>query len=155
MRRADQLPEILQRWFTITADVGEAESDDRICRLVVNGRPGTWIVQALPGGPHHALLPRSRGSAWSSLPIAAVQGILDSVTGADSGAGARLVRPAIDELEAVAQVRRGEAAAAFLLPRPRVGTLLTVAEQSDLLPAKSTWFEPKAPAGLVINDLRL
>jgi uncharacterized protein (DUF1015 family) len=31
--------------------------------------------------------------------------------------------------------------------------LLAVAEQGDLLPAKSTWFEPKAPAGLVINDL--
>jgi uncharacterized protein (DUF1015 family) len=32
--------------------------------------------------------------------------------------------------------------------------LLAVAEEGDLLPAKSTWFEPKAPAGLVINDLR-
>jgi uncharacterized protein (DUF1015 family) len=32
--------------------------------------------------------------------------------------------------------------------------LLAVAEEGDLLPPKSTWFEPKAPAGLVINDLR-
>ena len=31
--------------------------------------------------------------------------------------------------------------------------LLAVAEEGDLLPPKSTWFEPKAPAGLVINDL--
>jgi uncharacterized protein (DUF1015 family) len=41
-----------------------------------------------------------------------------------------------------------------LLPAPSLDRLLTVAEEGDLLPAKSTWFEPKAPAGLVINDLR-
>ena len=55
--------------------------------------------------------------------------------------------------DAAGQVRDGRAQAAFLLPAPSLDRLLAVAEEGDLLPAKSTWFEPKAPAGLVINDL--
>ena len=60
----------------------------------------------------------------------------------------------IDDADAAGQVRDGRAQAAFLLPAPSLDRLLAVAEEGDLLPAKSTWFEPKAPAGLVINDLR-
>jgi uncharacterized protein (DUF1015 family) len=72
----------------------------------------------------------------------------------DQIAADRRVLPAIDEAEAASPVRAGRAQAAFLLPAPSLDRLLTVAEEGDLLPAKSTWFEPKAPAGLVINDLR-
>jgi uncharacterized protein (DUF1015 family) len=51
-------------------------------------------------------------------------------------------------------VGSGRAQAALLLPEPGLDQLLAVAEEGDVLPAKSTWFEPKAPAGLVINELR-
>ena len=65
----------------------------------------------------------------------------------------RRLLPAIDDTDAAGQVKDGRAQAAFLLPAPSLDRLLAVAEEGDLLPAKSTWFEPKAPAGLVINDL--
>ena len=67
--------------------------------------------------------------------------------------GSRLL-PVVDGAEAVRQVESGRAQAAVLLPEPGLDRLLAVAEQGDLLPAKSTWFEPKAPAGLVVNDLQ-
>ena len=60
----------------------------------------------------------------------------------------------LTDADAAAQVKDGRAQAAFLLPAPSLDRLLAVAEEGDLLPPKSTWFEPKAPAGLVINDLR-
>jgi uncharacterized protein (DUF1015 family) len=62
--------------------------------------------------------------------------------------------PAIDDQDAIGQVKDRRAQAAFLLPAPSLDRLLAVAEEGDLLPPKSTWFEPKAPAGLVINDLQ-
>jgi uncharacterized protein (DUF1015 family) len=59
----------------------------------------------------------------------------------------------VDAGEATRHVEGGNGQAVFLLPEPGLDQLLAVAEEGDLLPAKSTWFEPKAPAGLVINDL--
>ena len=83
-----------------------------------------------------------------------MESLIESLLGAGArGAEPRLL-PAIDDADAVNQVKDGRAQAAFLLPAPSLDRLLTVAEEGDLLPAKSTWFEPKAPAGLVINDLR-
>ena len=51
--------------------------------------------------------------------------------------------PAVDGADAAGQVRRGPAQAAFLLPAANLDRLLAVAEEGDLLPPKSTWFEPK------------
>jgi len=99
-------------------------------------------------------MPRVRGAAWRSLGVAAVEAIVESLFGVGAQLAERRPLPAIDQAATAAQVRDGRAQAAFLLPEPSLDQLLAVAEEGDLLPAKSTWFEPKAPAGLVINDLR-
>ena len=96
----------------------------------------------------------ARGAAWRSLGVAAVESIVESLFGVADETTERHLVPAIDEADAASQVSDGRAQAAFLLPAPSLDRLLAVAEEGDLLPAKSTWFEPKAPAGLVINDLR-
>jgi uncharacterized protein (DUF1015 family) len=151
-----RLREILGRWFDIEPMDGEAPLPDdgsSICRVMLGDGHGALEVRARPAKPHLALLPRERGEAWRSLPVAAVQGVLESALGGRREGGGARVAYAIDEGEAVRRVAAGEAQAAFLLPPPRLDRLLAVAEEGDLLPAKSTWFEPKAPAGLVINDL--
>jgi hypothetical protein len=156
----DGAPEIVlttaRAWFDIRAATGTVpgDSDAFIARLVLPVGFGTWDLHALNGRPHLGLVPRDRGSAWRSLAVAAVEGLLESMlaTGALPD-GSRLL-PIVDAAEAVRQVESGGVQAAFLLPQPGLDRLLAVAEEGDLLPAKSTWFEPKAPAGLVINDLR-
>jgi uncharacterized protein (DUF1015 family) len=65
------------------------------------------------------------------------------------------VLPVVDESDAKGRVMRGEALAAFILPQLELGQVFDVARDGDRLPPKSTWFEPKAPAGLVINDFEL
>ena len=125
-----------------------------IFRGVLPDDRGVWDIYAKPGDPHQALMPRDRGAAWRSLGVAAVEAIVESLFGVGAPTAERRLLPAIDQADAVAQVRDGHAQAAFLLPEPSLDRLLAVAEEGDLLPAKSTWFEPKAPAGLVINDLR-
>jgi uncharacterized protein (DUF1015 family) len=99
-------------------------------------------------------MPRARNTPWRSLGVTAVEAIVESLLGVGAQTAERRLLPAIDDADAVDQVKDGRAQAAFLLPAPSLDRLLAVAEEGDLLPPKSTWFEPKAPAGLVINDLR-
>ena len=99
-------------------------------------------------------MPRAQGAAWRSLGVTAVAAIVESLIGVTAHTTGTRLLPSIDDMDAMRQVRDGSARAAFLLPAPILDRLLAVAEEGDLLPAKSTWFEPKAPAGLIINDLR-
>ena len=148
--------QLLQRWFDPSAAHLAAPLVDApfICRVVLPNDYGVWDIRAKSGDPHRALMPRARGTAWRSLGVAAVESIVESLVGVDVQTAERRVFPAIDEEDATSQVRDGRAQVAFLLPAPSLDRLLAVAEEGDLLPAKATWFEPKAPAGLVINDLR-
>ena len=147
--------QLLERWFEVIAAEQAAPLPDArfICRVVLPDDHGVWDIRARSGDPHQALMPPARGTAWRSLGVAAVEAIVESLFGVGDVTAERPVFPAIDEADATSQVREGRAQAAFLLPAPSLDRLLAVAEEGDLLPAKSTWFEPKAPAGLVISDL--
>ena len=154
-----RLLEVLGRWFVVAPAVGGAPAaNDRryVSRVMLGGERGDWDVWAREDRAHVALLPRGRGSAFKSLPVAAVEGVVEAVRGAGGRDGVDRLRIVhnIDQEAARQQVRDGEAQAALLLPQPHLGQVMRVSEEGDLLPAKSTWFEPKAPAGLVINDLR-
>jgi uncharacterized protein (DUF1015 family) len=150
------LLQLLRRWFEVSAGPLAAPLLDKpfMGRVVLPNDHGVWDVRAKSGDPHQALMPRGRGAAWRSLGVTAVAAVVESLIGVSAHTAERRLLPAIDDADAVNQVKEGRAQAAFLLPAPGLDQLLTVAEEGDQLPAKSTWFEPKAPAGLVINDLR-
>lgn len=142
-------------WFDVRAAEGILPGDGNgfIGRLALPPDFGHWDLYAKSGEPHLDLVARERGTAWRSLAVTAVEGLLDAMTAQGTLAqGSRLV-PVVDAADAVRTVEQGEAQAAILLPKPVLDRLLVVAEEGDLLPAKSTWFDPKAPAGLVINEL--
>ena len=147
--------EMLHRWFVVrsTSFSTPMPDGDLVCRVVLAGDYGVWDIHPKTGFPHHALMSPGRGAAWRSLGVAAVEGIVERILGENPRKSELSLLPAIDDHDAIAQVRDRRAQAAFLLPAPSLDRLLAVAEEGDLLPAKSTWFEPKAPAGLVINDL--
>jgi uncharacterized protein (DUF1015 family) len=148
--------QLLQRWFEVSAAHLSAPlpAAPFIFRVALPDDYGIWDIRAKSGDPHQALMPAARDAAWRSLGVAAVESIVESLFGVAKESAERRVLPAIDQVDAADQVREGRAQAAFLLPAPSLDRLLAVAEEGDLLPAKSAWFEPKAPAGLVINDLR-
>jgi uncharacterized protein (DUF1015 family) len=58
-----------------------------------------------------------------------------------------------DHEEAVKQVSNGEFQLVFFLKPVKPELIKTVADANDKMPRKSTYFYPKAPAGLVINPL--
>jgi uncharacterized protein (DUF1015 family) len=58
-----------------------------------------------------------------------------------------------DPAEAVALATGGGAAATFLLDGPPVAAVTRVAAAGEVMPQKSTFFDPKAPTGLVFGPL--
>jgi len=54
---------------------------------------------------------------------------------------------------AVGSVRRGEAAAAFLLRQPRLEDVFAVARRGEVMPQKSTYFFPKLLTGLLFHPV--
>ena len=48
---------------------------------------------------------------------------------------------------------RGEGVAAFLLDPPPVTAVTEVAAAGEVMPQKSTYFDPKAPTGLLFGPL--
>jgi uncharacterized protein (DUF1015 family) len=148
--------EMLHRWFVVQSSSvsNPMPGGEFVCRVVLAGDSGVWDLYPKPEASHHALLSPGCGAAWRSLAVAAVEGIVERILRKEPRQSDLNLLPAVDERDAINQVRQRRAQAAFLLPAPSLDRLLAVAEEGDLLPAKSTWFEPKAPAGLVINDLR-
>jgi uncharacterized protein (DUF1015 family) len=58
-----------------------------------------------------------------------------------------------DPAEAVGMATGGAAAATFLLDGPPVSAVTRVAAAGEVMPQKSTFFDPKAPTGLVFGPL--
>jgi uncharacterized protein (DUF1015 family) len=58
-----------------------------------------------------------------------------------------------DAREATQQVADEAASAAFLLDGMPPEAIASVAEAGEVMPHKSTYFDPKAPTGLVISPL--
>jgi len=58
-----------------------------------------------------------------------------------------------DREDAVKQVSNGEYQLAFFLKPTKPELIKAVADANDKMPRKSTYFYPKAPAGLVVNPL--
>jgi uncharacterized protein (DUF1015 family) len=77
--------------------------------------------------------------------------VVDPALGANSG-GARLSFTQ-DAVEAVRHARTGKDGAAFLMSPARMDLFEQTVKEGVRLPAKSTCFYPKLPAGLVINTL--
>ena len=70
-----------------------------------------------------------------------------------SGAAEEALGYSYDKLDAVQKVLDREYQMAFLLSPTRPEVVKAIADAGDRMPRKSTYFYPKAPAGLVFNRL--
>lgn len=111
------------QWLLASARAGLADPDDPVARLDVS------VLQ------NHVLDP--------------ILGITDPRTdpGISFVGGVR----GVGELEML--VDSGQAEIAFSLRATTVADLLAVADAGEMMPPKSTWFEPKLLDGLVIHEL--
>ena len=153
----------LERFFTIE-DLGDAPTSEVVRRLADAGETATSfaVIGLEPGRTHllrardrqvlDAVFPAGRSAAWRGLDVAALdhavlRTCLDLGEDAVTAGALRYVK---DADEARREVAGGKAGLAFLLNPTRVEQVLAVADASELMPQKSTWFEPKLPTGLVL-----
>jgi uncharacterized protein (DUF1015 family) len=92
----------------------------------------------------------SRGLDVNALSVIIEGAVGDDATGLAAAGRLWYVKDADD---ATAQVEEGTASAAFLLDEMPPSAISLVAEAGEVMPQKSTYFNPKAPTGLVLNPL--
>jgi hypothetical protein len=107
------------------------------------------------------LRPRSAAAAAAGLP--APEGrlacvvfdhlILRALTRQDADAAVRSARLSYHRDPAEAAAPEEAHAAAFLLPPVRLEDLWAVAREGKRIPAKSTYFAPKIPSGLMLRPI--
>jgi len=160
------LMDAASEWFTVTPCNGSAE-----LLAALAGGDG-WEVAAHPGliglwtSEGGALLEVDRERVHGLLPASASETLRWLDVTVLSSTLSRMIGRAPEELAtngtltyvsdahaAIAQVDSGAADAAFLLRPTPIEDVIAVAAAGEHMPAKSTFFHPKAATGLVFNLL--
>jgi uncharacterized protein (DUF1015 family) len=116
---------------------------------------GAYLVVGRPDALDERMARERMSSAVRGLDLAALHTVLlgDGLgIGADAVADGRLTYTRSTD-EAIGRVRSGAAGAAILVRPTRLDDLAAVANASDVMPQKSTYFAPKLLTGLVFNPL--
>ena len=144
---------LLPLFDLVVGELPPTETRSPICRLAIRGERQLWSVLPRDGRPEQALMPPDRGATWRCLDVAIGDHVLlDVLLGIGPAAGTGGVWFTPKESVARAAVTAGDAPLAMLYAPPSLPQLIAVAEAGELLPPKSTYFDPKPPAGLVISD---
>ena len=126
---------------------------------------GAWLLHPRPDVDWARALPADRSAAWRGLDVS----VLDTLAmrealgiraeGEAARADATSHAPS-DRLAyvssfagAVAAVRRGDAAQAYLLNPTRLDQVCAVADARDRMPPKSTYLYPKPATGMIMHPL--
>ena len=122
---------------------------------VYTGRDPVAALLTVDRAATDALLQAGLSEGSKGLDVNALSVIIDRAYGVDAtglAANGQLwyVKDAIDALD---QVDREEASAALLLDAMPPSAISLVAEAGEVMPQKSTYFNPKAPTGLVLSPL--
>ncbi|MBD3690263.1 DUF1015 domain-containing protein [Nanchangia anserum] len=109
---------------------------------------GTWYVLTAPATPDREGADDLDVSLLHDLLLEPVLGIVDPRTDSriDFVGGIRGLAP----LVAAADASGG---AAFTIPPVTMETIMTIADRGEIMPPKSTWFEPKLGSGLFAHAL--
>lgn len=146
--------------------VGGSEQEKRELALLLEEQPETIVALGLEPGQVHGLklrdaaalssrLPAGRSEEWGAIaPNVLRYGVLYPLWGisdADLTAGA--VEYTHDTAEVVGYVLENPHTAGFLLSPVGIDSVMSLAEQGERMPQKSTFFHPKLGTGLVFHPL--
>ncbi|MCL0094657.1 DUF1015 domain-containing protein, partial [Dehalococcoidales bacterium] len=100
------------------------------------------------------MMPYSHCQLYQRLDVCIIEHIiLEKLLGLGSSQEEATLDYSYDRLDAVNRVLAGEYQLAFLLSPVKVEVVKAIADAGDRLPRKSTYFYPKAPAGLIFHRL--
>jgi len=122
---------------------------------VYTGRDPVAAILTVDRAATDALLEAGLSAGSKGLDVNALSIIIDKAFGDEATTMAvdGRLRYAKDATVATQQVADKEASAAFLLDEMPTAAISLVAEAGEVMPQKSTYFNPKAPTGLLLSPL--
>ena len=124
--------------------------------LVLPGEAPGVVLRLRKDPTALALLHAADHPAVASVDVAVLQTlVLGPLLGVsrDPGEMKRSISFTPSAEQAIAGARAGQYQAAFLVNPTRLGQLVEVSQEGQVMPPKATYFYPKLPSGLVINCL--
>jgi len=122
------------------------------CLGILGLQPGSLVILKLRQDISlEAMMPGNRSRAYREFDVSILNHIiLEKIMGLTPK---EEIAYTVDLKEVHQHIKEGKYQLAFLLNPPQPETVKAVADVKDRMPAKSTYFYPKLPAGLVINPL--
>ena len=113
-------------------------------------RDAAWLLRLRDLSGAETLEEAGHTPAWRRLDVSILHALLPEILPRSEGWKITYV---VDPLEAKALVDSGKHQAAFFLRPTPVRSVLTIAEERECMPEKSTYFYPKLLSGLVMRKL--
>jgi uncharacterized protein (DUF1015 family) len=149
------LADQLRNFFVLDSvplKAGDCQLPTGSCLGILGLQPGSLVLlRKRRDISFDTMMPGNRSRAYREFDVSILNHIiLDIVL---SGAKDLDVAYTVNPEEARQYTKEGKYQLAFLLNPPRPEMVKAIADAKDRMPAKSTYFYPKLPAGLVINPL--
>ena len=166
--QADRLIQALARDFEVRPQAGLDQLQQAMAKAGAKGSSRHVFGLVLAHGAHYyslslrlsldpvQLLPGKRSPAYKQLDVAILQAlVLEKVLGmtSDSIAAQEGIRFEKGADKSAKQALAGLAQAAFLVNATRMDQLKAVSDAKDVMPQKSTYFQPKLITGAVLRPL--
>ena len=151
-RDADE-SEIRRRWLRDLRDVSPGEH--KFGAYIVN-TTGYYLLTLRDEEAYEELVRLDTSSEWKLLDVNILNTlILDGILGIteENLNHSTSIAYTKDADEAIARVRRGEIQVALILNPTALGDVITIAENDERMPRKSTHFYPKPVSGLVFYPM--
>lgn len=131
--------------------VDDSLSDPAAGRLAIFGLDGDrlWLLKCRDFSRVRAVMPPHHSELYQHLDVSIIEHVI--IQGLLGLADEANLSYSYDRDDAVGRVRHGDCQLAILLSPVRSTLIKAVADAGDRLPRKSTYFYPKAPAGLIFR----
>ncbi len=122
---------------------------------LMTGADHLCVLTLRPHAIDGETMPLFHSKLYRTLDVSVIDHIiLEKILGLGiGGADEAKISYFYDRQEGTERVQKGEYQIAFFLKPVKPELIKAVADAGDKMPRKSTYFYPKAPAGLVVNDL--
>ncbi len=156
----------IEQFFDLTVVQASEPPSAPLLEKILSDTPGALIALNLAPGGFQVLRPREdaigrlpvpagRSALWAGIaPNVLRYGVLQPIWGiTDDDLRAGAVEYTHDAAEVVSRLASNPGETAFLLSPVNIADVMSLADQGERMPQKSTFFHPKLGTGLVFNPL--
>ena len=141
-------------WQRVDRLLGTGETDEVRLALFGPDKDRIWLLTLRDFAAASRMMPYFHSELYKKLDVSVLDHvILGELLGLGSGGEGAILAFTYEGRDAVNRVLEQEYQLAFLLRPLKPEVIKAIADAEDRMPRKSTYFYPKAPAGLILHRL--